>query len=345
MKNKRRHPNTNRISAKTLVLFGILVLAFAGCDKLKKKEVTGIEKGSAESAEGETAPSGPCEQYAKKICEVTSETSPTCRSMQSLSEIIPESACKAGMTEIEYTKKKLEAMRASCDELSSKLCKEIGPETETCTMVKTQVAKLPPERCQQMMEQFPKVVADLKRREEANKPLTPEKQEKILENAKAAFGPEDAKVQIVEFSDFQCPYCSRAAKTTEKIKEKYSDKVRFVFRNFPLSFHQHARLAAQAAMAAGAQGKFWEYHDLVFANQRALERGDLEKYAAQLKLDMNSFKKALDDKSYDEAVAADLKLGEDVAVSGTPTMFVNGKRVANPTDFDMVSKDIEAALK
>jgi len=331
--------------AEALVLFSILVLAITGCDKLKKKEATGTKKESAESAEGDKKPSGPCEEYAAKICEVTSETSPTCRSMESLTGIMPESACKAGMADIEYTKKKVKEMRASCDELADKLCKDIGPETDTCSMVKTQVAKLPPDRCGQMMKQYPKVVADLKKREEANKPLPPDKQKLILENAACPFGPDDAKVQIVEFSDFQCPYCSRAANATKKIKEKYADKVRFVFRHFPLSFHKNAKLASLAASAACAQGKFWEYHDLVFENQRAMERADLEKYAEKLKLDMKAFKKALDDKTYEKAVDADQKLGEQVFVRGTPTMFLNGKRVANPTDFDAISKQIEEALK
>jgi protein-disulfide isomerase len=344
MKNKRRHPRTNRIMAEALVLFSILVLAIAGCDKLKRKEVTEIDKGSAESAEGDKKPSGPCEQYAEMICKVTSETSPTCRSMKSLTDIMPEAACKAGMNDIEYTKKKITEMRAACDKLASNLCKDIGPETDTCEMVKTQVAKLPPERCEQMMKQYPKIVADLKRREAANKPLSPEQQKTIFENAKAVFGPKDAKVQIIEFSDFQCPYSSRAAKVAAKIKEKYSDKVRFVYRHFPLSFHKNAHAAAEASMAAGAQGKFWEYHDLVFENQRAVGRADLEKYAERLKLDMKSFKKALDDKTYEKAVDADIKLGEKVFVSGTPTLFLNGKRLRNPTDFDLVSKEIEKAL-
>ncbi len=346
MKNIRRHPSINRIMAEALVLFSVLVFAIAGCDKLKKKEV-GIDKGSAEESaeEGDKKPSGPCEEYAAMICEVTSAASPTCRSMKSLTDIIPEAACKAGMKDIEYTKKKIKEMRASCDELMNRLCKDIGPETDTCTMVKTQVAKLPPERCGQMMKQYPKVVADLKRREAANKPLDSEKQKKVLENAACAFGPKDAKVQIVEFSDFQCPYCSRAAKAAAKVKEKYSDKVRFVFRHFPLSFHKNARLASQASLAAAAQGKFWEYHDLVFANQRTMERADLEKYAQQLKLDVKKFKQALDEKTYEKAVDADIKLGGEVFISGTPTMFLNGKRVRNPTDFDLVSKQIEKALK
>ncbi len=127
------------------------------------------------------------------------------------------------------------------------------------------------------------------------------------------------------------------------MKEKYPN-VRFVFRQFPLSFHKNAHLAAQAAAAAGEQGKFWEYHDLLFKNQKALTRPDLEKYAKELNLNMAKFNKALDEKTHAASVDADMKLGGTVAVQGTPTMFVNGKRVANPTNAAVVSKDIDAAL-
>ena len=126
------------------------------------------------------------------------------------------------------------------------------------------------------------------------------------------------------------------------IKEKFPGKVRFIFRHFPLSFHKKAHLASQAAIAAGAQGKFWEYHDILFENQKALTRPDLEKYAAKLGLNMTKFKKALDSKTYKARVDGDLKLGGEVFVSGTPTIFLNGKRVQN-WDFNALSKLIEAA--
>jgi protein-disulfide isomerase len=151
-------------------------------------------------------------------------------------------------------------------------------------------------------------------------------------------------VTIVEFSDFQCPYCSRAASVASQIKSKYADKVRFVFRQFPLSFHQNAHIAAQASLAANAQGKFWELHDKMFENQQKLDRESLEASAKEIGLNLAEFKKALDDKTYESIVDAELKLGESVAVDGTPTMFLNGKRIANPTDFDAISKEIDTAL-
>jgi protein-disulfide isomerase len=130
----------------------------------------------------------------------------------------------------------------------------------------------------------------------------------------------------------------------QQIKAKYGDKVRFVFRQYPLPMHGDAHLAAQAALAAHQQGKFWEYHDLLFANQRALTRSSLEEYAKQVDLNLPLLKKALDDQALKATVDADVKLGEEVNVNGTPTVFINGKRVPNPTEFEPVANLIDAAL-
>jgi protein-disulfide isomerase len=284
-----------------------------------------------------------CADYEKKICKEAGEQSTTCTNLKSTLEILPAAACEKALADVAFSVKKLGEKRKKCDELQTKLCAEIGPETATCEMVKQRTKEFPPERCDMMMQHFAEVVADLKKQEEKNKPLAPEKLAKLTEGNPPAFGPADAKVTIVEFSDFECPF-SRAADATKKIKEKYGDKVRFVFRQFPLSFHSHAHLAAEASLAANEQGKFWEFHDKVFANQKALERANLETYAKEIGLDLNKFKKALDDKTYAAAVDAEMKLGEEAAVDGTPTMFLNGARVANPTDIEAISKDIDKAL-
>ena len=107
-------------------------------------------------------------------------------------------------------------------------------------------------------------------------------------------GPENAPVTIVEFSDFQCPFCSKAKVTVDEVMKGYGDKVRLVFRHFPLSFHQDAPKAAEAAACANDQKKFWEYHDKLFANQGALEVDDLKKHAADLGLDTARFNECLD---------------------------------------------------
>jgi len=110
----------------------------------------------------------------------------------------------------------------------------------------------------------------------------------------ASKGPADAKVNIVAFSDFQCPFCSRVVPTLHEIEKTYGNKVRVFFRHNPLPFHADAPLASEAAVAAEQQGKFWEMHDKLFANQQNLKRPDLEKYAQEVGLDMGKFKAALD---------------------------------------------------
>jgi protein-disulfide isomerase len=286
-----------------------------------------------------------CEQFAERICKETSETSPTCTNLKSSLELMTPEACGVALASVDVSIKKLADQRKKCDELSSKLCTDIGPETQTCDMVKNTTKGFPPERCEQMLGRYAEVLGGLKKQEERNKPLSPEKMAKLTEGTAPAFGPADSKVVIVEFSDFQCPFCSRAATAVHTVKEKYGDKVRFVFRQFPLSFHENAHVSAEASLFAAEQGKFWEFHDKLFANQKKLDRASIEGYAKEVGLDVAKLKKALDDKTYAAAVDAEMKLGEEVAVDGTPTMFLNGKRVSNPSDADAISKEIDEALK
>jgi protein-disulfide isomerase len=129
-----------------------------------------------------------------------------------------------------------------------------------------------------------------------------------------------------------------------EIRAKFEHQVRFVFRQFPLSIHANAHLAAEAALAAHAQGKFWELHDLLFAHQTALQRSDIEGYAVSIGLNLVAFRKGLDQRSFDTEVAEDIHIGNQVHVQGTPTMFINGKRVANPSDTPAVLNAIHEAL-
>jgi protein-disulfide isomerase len=258
---------------------------------------------------------------------------------------MPPEACTAGMKNVDFSVKKLAAASKSCDELVQKLCEAVGPESQSCKLVAGETKKFGPEKCKMMMQHLPEVVAELKSMEDANKPLTAEMQAAIAATSPSSFGPPNAKVQVVEFSDFQCPFCSQAATVVHQIKEKYGDKVRFTFRQFPLPMHPNAKEAAEAALAAGTQGKFWEFHDRLFKNQSKLDRAALEEHAKEAGLNLAAFKKSLDEHKFAPAVDADMKLGEKVQVNGTPSMFVNGTRVANPTNFEAVAALIETALK
>jgi protein-disulfide isomerase len=159
-----------------------------------------------------------------------------------------------------------------------------------------------------------------------------------------AFGPKAAKVTIVEWSDFECPFCSRVSPTLAKIKETYGKDVRVVFRHQPLPFHPNAKPAAEASMAAHEQGKFWEMHDKLFANQKALDRASLEKYAQELKLDMGKFKAALDSGKFRKMVEADSAAGSAVGANGTPTFFINGRQFVGAQPFENFKQVIDEEI-
>jgi protein-disulfide isomerase len=161
-----------------------------------------------------------------------------------------------------------------------------------------------------------------------------------------AIGPADAPVLIVEFSDFQCSFCGRFARETlGQILDSYGDRVRFVFRSFPLlSIHPQAQKAAEAAQCANDQGKFWEYHDLLFQNQQALDEESLKGYARQLDLDMAAFTDCLDTERHFTEVQHDLTDGQSYGVTGTPTFFINGRLLRGAQPFSAFQAVIDEEL-
>lgn len=140
-------------------------------------------------------------------------------------------------------------------------------------------------------------------------------------------GPEGAPVTIVEFADFECGFCVRGNDTLEKLRRRYGDKVRVVFKHFPLPFHSHAFLAARAVMAAEAEGKFWEFHDRLYQQKAQFDEASLTAIARDLKLDLKRFKQRLHSTEADARIVADQELGHTLGVRGTPAYFVNGRAV------------------
>jgi protein-disulfide isomerase/plastocyanin len=160
-------------------------------------------------------------------------------------------------------------------------------------------------------------------------------------------GDVNAPVTIIEFSDFECPFCGKyIMETYPQIVEDYieSGKVRYVFRDFPLSFHPNAQKAAEAAECAGEQGMYWEMHDYLFANQDYLEVENLKGYAKDLELDTEEFDECLDSGAMEEEVLADLLEGQSFGVSGTPGFFINGKMISGAQPYEVFVQEIEAAL-
>lgn len=161
-----------------------------------------------------------------------------------------------------------------------------------------------------------------------------------------AKGPEDAPITIIEFSDFQCPFCKRVLPTLEQVLTTYAGKVRLVFRDFPLlSIHPRAQRSAEAAQCAREQGKFWEYHDALFANQNQLEDSHLTEYARTLGLDIQSFEQCLASNKYTASVQADLTYGTQLGVSGTPAFFINGRLLSGAQPFEAFQAIIEEELR
>jgi protein-disulfide isomerase len=140
-------------------------------------------------------------------------------------------------------------------------------------------------------------------------------------------GPADAPVTFVEYGDYECPYCGAAYPIIKEVQSRMADRLRFVFRNFPISTsHPHAEQAAEAAEAAASQGKFWEMHDLLYENQEHLDDADLHRYADQLGLDVGVFDEELAQHVHAERVREDFMSGVRSGVNGTPTFYVNGTR-------------------
>ncbi len=157
-------------------------------------------------------------------------------------------------------------------------------------------------------------------------------------------GPADAPIEIIEFSDFQCPYCARAAETVHELVERYEGKVTVVFRNYPLPFHDAAHRAAQAAVCAGEQDAFWGYHDALFADQKSWTDEDLKGYAKTLKLDGKAFEACLASERPAAVVDADLAAGTQVGMTGTPGFYVNGIVLSGALPLEVCADLVEAEL-
>ncbi|MBF0213760.1 MAG: DsbA family protein [Magnetococcales bacterium] len=232
-----------------------------------------------------------------------------------------------------------------------------GPsETEVKEFIKKNKDQLP-NNGEGLEEQIKEHLLDEAKKEAEGKVLTKLLQQydpEILLKAPrfTVTGPEDlskgdvkAPVTIIEFSDFECPYCRRAQVTLKKVQEAYGDKVRMVFRHYPLPFHTKAPKASEAAQCAADQGKFWPMHDLLFEDKTNLDLPDLKKAAKSVGLDQAAFDKCLESGKHGTRVTADLTDGKKLGVTGTPTFFINGVRVVGAQPFEKFKSVIDEELK
>lgn len=158
-------------------------------------------------------------------------------------------------------------------------------------------------------------------------------------------GSRDAKITIVEWSDFQCPFCNRVGPTLQQIEKEYGDSVRIVFKHLPLDIHPEAKAAHAASEAAHRQGKFWAMHDRIFANQRDLRVETLEGYAKEIGLDLDRYRKDVASSDVRKAIEADLAQAQKLGVTGTPSFFINGRNLSGAQPFPNFKRVIDEALE
>ena len=158
-------------------------------------------------------------------------------------------------------------------------------------------------------------------------------------------GPDSAKVTVIEFSDFQCPFCSRVWPTLLRLRQEYGDDVRIVFKHLPLSIHSKAPGAHAAAEAAGRQGKFWPMHDKLFAGQRLLSDAQYDAWAKEIGLDLERFKQDASSPAVKERVQRDLAEAEKLGVTGTPAFFINGRYLSGAQPFASFKRLIDEELE
>ena len=194
-------------------------------------------------------------------------------------------------------------------------------------------------------EAAPEKPADQQQPQQPRRQPDPNAVYKVPVGTSPARGPADALVTMVMFSDFQCPFCSRVEPTLTQLRTDYGNDIRIVWKNNPLPFHDKAMPAAIFASEAAAEGKFWEAHDLLFEHQQNIERTDLETYAAQLHLDVNKVKAALDTQKYKDQIEADQNLAKSLGASGTPSFFINGRNLRGAQPIERFKAVIDEELQ
>jgi protein-disulfide isomerase len=189
------------------------------------------------------------------------------------------------------------------------------------------------------------LVAKLRQDADVKINLEPPRTKIDVSDAKNAVGDKDAKVTLVEFSDYQCPFCKRVRPTVWRLVDEYKGKLRYVFMDFPLSFHKDARKASEAAWCAGDQGKYFDMNRKIFDNQDKISVDDLKKNAKDIGLDTKKFDKCLDGSAHAKDIDASTAKGAAAGVSGTPAYFINGIMISGAQPYEAFRDLVESELK
>jgi protein-disulfide isomerase len=253
--------------------------------------------------------------------------------------LIDQAAKKAGLSKEAYLKKEVEDKAAAPTEAEMKAFYDRNQARIRQPYDKIKVPLQQYMKRQKVTAQRAELMAQLRHDAGVKVMLTAPKIEVSTQYSAGSAGPSDAPITIIEFSDYQCPYCQRAESSVQEVRKKYGDKVRLVYMDFPLPMHPYALKAAQAARCAGDQGKYWEYHDALFADQSKLDAAGLKATAAKLKLDTKKFDECTAHDLHMDQIRDSQQAGSQSGVDGTPTFVINGRMISGaqpPTEFEAV---------
>lgn len=248
-----------------------------------------------------------------------------------------------GISLEQLVKQELEAkVSAPSDQEIQKLYDENKEDLEgqTLEQLKPQLSEYL--RQQKLAERHQAFLDELKKKYKTTVSLRPPVVQ-VSDGGRPSRGPAKAPVTVIEFSDYECPYCKRASTTVAQVLQHYGDKIRFVHRDFPLSFHQHARLAAEAAACANAQGKFWDYHDRLWKADQ-LSEARLKEIAKDSGLDLAKFEDCLTKKPHAAEIDRDIADAQEAGVNGTPAFFINGRMLSGAQPFEAFKQIIDEEL-
>jgi protein-disulfide isomerase len=320
-----------------VVLLGLAGVLIPACSPKTKEAPPAATESASPAAADSTTPVAKIGNQVITEGELHSEVANDLRTIdtqiynikkQGLDRLIDQRLMEAeakaqGMTVDELTRKEVnEKTKPVTDEDAKKFYDENKARIPgEYTALKDRIKKFLDQRAQENAREA--FVKGLREKAKVVVLLSPPRIKVAIGNAPVR-GKADAPVTMIEFSDYQCPFCRRAEQTVDLIREQYKDRLKIVFKDFPLPFHPRAMPSAIAARCAGEQGKYWEYHDKLFA-ESGLEQADFDRYAKDLGLDTNRFTECLKSERPREAVQADVEQGKSVGVSGTPAFFINGR--------------------
>ena len=262
-------------------------------------------------------------------------------------KLIGAEAKKAGMPLEEFISKKVAGgtVKISDKEYKKFVAEKHIPEAQITPQIKEKINNyLETQKKQEMVTDY---VSKLTKSNPVEVYFEKPKMEvKVDVGNSPSFGNKDAKVKVIEFSDFQCPYCSKGAEVVTELKKKYGNKIQFAFKQYPLPMHKDARPAAESSLCINEQGadKFFKYHDILFKNQDKLDPANLEKFAKDAGANVDKYKACVAAGKFKEEVANDLAYGEKIGVRSTPTFFINGQILNGAVPIEQFSEIIDEEL-